>query len=46
MSMSGRRSSPATREGERYCGRSHRKYSDLKIEVVRPRSLVQSHVSM
>ena len=43
--MSGRRSSPVAREGEDIVG-GHRKYSDLNIETLRPRSLVQSHVSM
>ena len=44
--MSGRRSSPVTREGEDIVGGQHKKYSDLNIEMLRPRSLVQSHVSM
>ena len=40
MSMSGRRSSPVTREGEDIVG------GHLNIEILRLRSLVQSHVSM
>ena len=44
--MSGRRSSPVTREGERYCGGQHRKYIDLNIEMLRPRSSAQSRVPM
>ena len=47
MSMSGHRSSQVTREkGKDIVGGQHRKYSDLNIEMLRPRSLVQSHVSM
>ena len=46
MSMSGLRSSPVTREEKDIVGGQHRKYSDLNIEMLRPRSLVQSHVSM